>query len=386
MGKKIEISDLMINNILLDSKYLSLRKLSKKYSYDKNVIIRILKTNNNDDFYDNIDHIVCKKTNKIFYDIKNNSGILTKHLKSINIYDDIDNLTNYIKLFNIFIGNVNLISFNKFLRTLRIRFEKKIMFNGLIKYYFPTKNKYIFFIENNKIKNNNKIRPILFFKIKNRYDNSIFIYEDEWLNKKEIVELKIKIILNSLKLEKIFARKCIINEITPKIKNDFLNKNHIQGTTNSTISLGAYYNNELVAVMTFTNYRNLTNDKIKFDYELNRFATNIKYHVIGIGGKLLKHFLNKYGKNSSILSFGDRRHVLNSKNNIYNALNFTLVGISKHDYTYIKNDSINRVHKITMQTKFKRLNINVKEFEYYERNGFKKIWDCGKYKFRYQSE
>ena len=51
---------------------------------------------------------------------------------------------------------------------------------------------------------------------------------------------------------------------------EFLDKNHIQGRTGFTVGLGAYYNNELVGVMTFK--------KEKEGYwDLNRFASAFSY-------------------------------------------------------------------------------------------------------------
>ena len=80
----------------------------------------------------------------------------------------------------------------------------------------------------------------------------IHIFEDEWFAKKEIVKNTLKNILGCDNSERIHARKCIIKEITPKEKNDFLNQFHILGQDSSVIKLGAFYNEELVSVMSFS--------------------------------------------------------------------------------------------------------------------------------------
>lgn len=384
MGKKVNINNKTKIAIINNVDNLSIRQLGKKYSLSKNVIYRILKNSN--DEYGNIDYLICKKTHKIIKDVRNNSGIVTKHIN--NVYDinvKKISLDEYSKYFTIFYNNKNIIKFNKFIDDIRIKYNKKILFNGLTKYYFPTKDKTIFFIETEKIINNDKIKPILFFKLKDRYEQSIFIYEDEWYYSEDIIKNKIKLILEISKLPKIYARKCVIKEIKPKLKNNFLKHNHVQGTTNASMSYGAYYDNLLVAVMTFTNHNNMGKSNTDYDFELNRFATNINYHVIGIGGKLLKHFLI-VKNNPTIISFGDRRHVLSAHNNIYRKLGFKLNKISKHDYYYVKDGEIERNHKITMQIKFKKSRDYklYKEKEYYETNNFKKIWDCGKYRFKFE--
>lgn len=373
MGKKKEISNETINKIIDDSKFLSIRKLSTKFLLNKNTIIRIL---NNKKINNNIEYYICKKTKKKFFDIENKSGSLTKHLSSL--YDNV-NMSNINLYFDVKYSNNNVVNFSKYINSLRITYEKKELFSGLHKYTFKSKNVIIFFIENNKISLNKKIKPIFLFKLKERYINSIFIYEDEWSLNSNIVQIKIKTLLNINKSEKIFARKCNISIINEAQKKTFLNKYHIQGTCNSTINYGAFYNDKLIAVMTFTTYRNMTNDAIKFDYELNRFATNINYLAVGVGSKIFKSFLKSINGHGIIVSYGDRRWVKTHKKNLYTELNFKLNQISKHDYTYIKPNSINRIHKITVQQQIKNNNINEKELLEY-----KKIWDCGKYRYTYR--
>ena len=369
MGKKIKIEKNIINSILIDSKNLSIRKLANKYSFNKNVIIRILNEENNKLKNKNIEYIICKKTNKIFYDVNNKSGIITKHLNSQNILFDKET---YLKNFNIKHNDENEIEFEKYLNSLRKKYNKKVVINGINKYYFKSKNIYIFFIKNNIIINNNKIKPIFLSKLNDRYNSSIFFYLDEWIYKKNIVKSKIEYSLYLNNKIKIYARKCIIKHINSKEKNNFLEKNHIQGKCKSNLHYGAYYNNNLVAVMCFTTNRGLTNDIIEFDYELNRFATDINFYVIGIASKMFNFFKKEIEKNKTILSFGDKRFLLNRKQNLYTKLNFDLYGKSKHDFYYIENNSILRKHKFGIQIKNKLIQNN---------KIYKKLWDCGKYKY-----
>ena len=56
----------------------------------------------------------------------------------------------------------------------------------------------------------------------------IHIFEDEWENKKEIVKSKISYLLKCKNNNKIYARKCYVEELDTKYKNLFLNDNHIQ--------------------------------------------------------------------------------------------------------------------------------------------------------------
>ena len=209
----------------------------------------------------------------------------------------------------------------------------------------------------------------------------IQIFEDEWINHREICESKLRQICGLNRNSKIFARKCKVVEITDK--NDvyeFLDKNHIQGRTGFTIALGAYYNNELVGVMTFK--------KEKEGYwDLNRFATDINYQCIGIGGKLFKHFIRNYPF-IEIKSFADRRWTTDPKNNLYTKLGFEFDSYVVPTYWYCKDGEIIRHHKFSFRKQIlhKRygLPLDLKESEMAERLGYTRIWDCGLIKYVYR--
>ena len=109
-----------------------------------------------------------------------------------------------------------------------------------------------------------------------------------------------------------------MKEISSKDKNEFLNKYHIQGEDKSKVKLGLFYQDELVAVMSFGKPRFNKN----YEWELIRYATS--KHVIGGAGKLLKYFERIY-KPKSIITYADRRF---SQGNMYFQLGFKLNHIS----------------------------------------------------------
>lgn len=126
----------------------------------------------------------------------------------------------------------------------------------------------------------------------------IHIFEHEWINKQEIIKSKLKALFN-VEQTKIYARKCLIKEISNTEKNDFLNQYHIQGADKSKVKLGLYFKDELIAVMTFGKPRFNKN----YEYELIRYATSKQ--VIGGASKLLKYFERNY-KPESIITYADR--------------------------------------------------------------------------------
>ena len=208
----------------------------------------------------------------------------------------------------------------------------------------------------------------------------IQIFEDEYMNHKDIVYNKIKHILKlDIDLPKVPGRKCVVKEVTKSEAEEFLSKYHIQGFVGSKIYLGAFYNDELVAVMTFKSTDN------KGNWELTRFASNYNYICQGIGGKLFKYFINNYNP-EEIKSFADRRWTVDEENNIYTKLGFKLEGYTNPDYHYFKEeDGLIRQHKFAFRKK--RLNkkyglpLSMTETEMTEYLGYNKIYDCGLIKY-----
>lgn len=198
----------------------------------------------------------------------------------------------------------------------------------------------------------------------------IHIFEDEWTEKKEIVK---SIILSKLgKLpNRLYARKCEIKLLDSKICNNFLNDNHLQGSCNSSIKLGLFYNNELVSCMTFGK-RKITG---KSTFELLRFCNKLNYFIIGGASKLFKYFLNNYNTNC-ITTYADRRY---SNSNFYEQLGFEFSHNSNPSYWYFKEK---REHRSKyMKHKLSKLlddfDPNKTEYQNMLVNGYTKIWDCG---------
>ena len=202
----------------------------------------------------------------------------------------------------------------------------------------------------------------------------IHIFENEWINNREIVEAKLKHILGcDDKSQKVFARKCVVNEIDKSISKQFLDKNHIQGFGAATKHFGCFYNNELVGVMSFKKERK-DSDK----WELTRFASDITKHCVGVGGKLFKYFVKSYNP-IEIKSFADRRWSINN-NNLYIKLGFKLDKILKPDYHYTNNklDFFHKFHfrKEALNKKY-GLPLTMTENEMTQELGYYKIWNCG---------
>ena len=204
----------------------------------------------------------------------------------------------------------------------------------------------------------------------------IQIFEDEYIDNKELVLGKIKHIINHDNLQKIGARKCSVSEIDYNDAKLFLNENHIQGQSKATVYIGAKYNDELIGVMNFVKYKDN-------EWELNRFATDRKYICQGVGSKLFSHFIKNYNP-SVIKSFADRRWT-SQEENLYLKLGFELESILEPDYRYVVSGTYKRIHKFNFrkQTLHKKygFDLSLTESQMAEKLNAYKIWDCGLLKY-----
>lgn len=210
------------------------------------------------------------------------------------------------------------------------------------------------------------------------YDNCIIYNYFELKNHKNLIKDKIdKIKFQNQK--KINARDCIIRYIDSKIKNDFLNEYHIQGTDKSQIYCGGYYNDELVSVMTFDNKKNMNGGILDNEYDLSRFSIKNGCIIVGIFNKMLSKFINDYSP-KKIISFADL-NLVNRYNNIYEKNMFKLVKTIRPDYKiYLKNKN-ELFHKFTYGNRFIK-NAEISENTKSEIiNNSIKLWNCGKLKY-----
>ena len=202
----------------------------------------------------------------------------------------------------------------------------------------------------------------------------IHIWEDDWLHKTEIVKSQITNILN-LTPNKLWARRCVVKELSQKESQIFLNENHIQGNVSSNVKIGLFYNSDLVCVMTFDKYEG-RKKMSENEWNLNRFCNKLGLLVVGGASKLLQFFIRKYNPNR-IISYADRDW---STGVMYTKIGFLLTGIGSPDYKYLVEGR--RVHKSRFRKS--RLGYTIKESDWVKSKGISKVWDCGKLKFEIQ--
>lgn len=205
----------------------------------------------------------------------------------------------------------------------------------------------------------------------------ITIFEDEFVNNRELVFSRLKNILSAGASKVVYARKCVVCEISTKEAKDFCNRNHIQGYGGGAdIKLGAFYNNALVSVMTFSKPSLAKGSKnaTASEWELHRFCSEIDTVVVGMASKILKYFEINY-EWKRIFSYADCRW---SVGNVYEKIGFTFIGRTKPNYWYIKKQ--NRLHRFALR-KNKSDPKDMTEWEIRKAQGWNRIWDCGNLRY-----
>jgi len=201
------------------------------------------------------------------------------------------------------------------------------------------------------------------------------IYDLEWIHKKDIWKSVLNSKMNNT--NRIYARKCSIKEVNSLDSKEFLDKNHLQGSINSKIKLGLYYNNELVQLMTFGVARR-SKWKGENHYELYRMCSLLNTTVIGGASKLLKYFERNYNP-ELIISYANRRW---SQGNVYEKLGFEFIENTIPNYTYLNKTtyklySRHQFQKHKLKDKLEVFDENLTEKENMLNNDYRILYDCG---------
>lgn len=196
------------------------------------------------------------------------------------------------------------------------------------------------------------------------------IFEDEWLFSRQIVESsllsKLGLLINS-----IYARDTTI--VSNVLTTNFIQNNHIQGSSKAKYHYALQYGSEIVAAM---QVQDTTNGLL-----ISRYCSSAR--VVGGFGKLFAH-LRKLFPTKNIYTFADHRW---SDGNLYIKHQPDEIVILDPDYCYAGPGCNNkRVHKFNfrhkhLRTRLKSYNPTLTEVQNCNNNGMWRIWDCGKTKY-----
>ena len=186
------------------------------------------------------------------------------------------------------------------------------------------------------------------------------IFSDEWEFKRDICKSMIK---NRLGIcNRIWARKCKVVDLSKKEFEDFMKKNHISGSVNSSVRLGLSYNEEIVTAIGFRKPRQ---KKWAGYYEISRFASLQDHVVVGGLSRLIKLFLSNY--KVKIMTYADRRF---GEGLGYEKVGFKYIGNTGIDYWY--SDGIQRFDRFIVKA-----DKDMSEREKAAMMNLYKVWGCG---------
>jgi hypothetical protein len=209
--------------------------------------------------------------------------------------------------------------------------------------------------------------------------NLLIIWEDDWKNKRQILESIIKNKLNLIQ-SKNYARDCLIKEVNNKDAKVFLDNNHIQGNSSSSVRLGLYKDEELLSLMTFGKKRMIlrSSSRNENEYEMIRFCTKLNTLVIGGFSKLFKYFLTNY-KPMQIISYASLDLF---SGNIYKEHKFLEVGFNLN-YWWATNKRYPRSNFMKYKLIKEGFDPSKTEDEIMTERGYIKIWGAGNLKYEY---
>lgn len=224
----------------------------------------------------------------------------------------------------------------------------------------------------------------LLARYRNEAKYSVLLFADELADNPELIQRKFAHYCSVNTATKIGARELRIGTPSKAEKKALLDANHVQGNDNAQVNLGAYLDNKLVAVMTFSHPRVALGQKGKKDrtgiWELSRFCTDVNYRIPGVASRLLKHFQRNYSW-KEIYSYADKRW---SVGNMYTQLGFELVADNPPDYFYVVGGV--RKHrwnyrKDVIKNTLPNYDPALTEYQNMQNHGFWRVWDCGTLKY-----
>ena len=208
-------------------------------------------------------------------------------------------------------------------------------------------------------------------KCQERGINLIQIFEDEWLQKRDIVESLLK---QALCKPKISSDNCSIVSISYDEKSKFLDLHHLRGNEPSASHFaGMFHDNKLIGVITAKQSGDCS--------EITRicFTENISG-----GSAALIQFVQSELVTKSIIISVDRNWM-----NIVNCTvhGFTQSKITDPDYLYVNSHSAKRFAYENLENSLETIKIDstLSEWENMKSNGFDRIWDCGQTIFAKQT-
>lgn len=208
----------------------------------------------------------------------------------------------------------------------------------------------------------------------NREDGSHFfpIFPHEWKDRANQIYNHIASYTSSK--YRVYARKCMVTDISRQQARAFCDLYHIQGTNPLFVKgWGIFHNKELLGILSLgRHHRNIP------VMLLDRLCFKREVQVVGGATKLFSAAKSWAGSCNvpEIVSFSDNRW---STGNVYKAMEFTLDKELSPDYFYVdKNDYCKFYSKQSQKKSNTGCPSHITESEWAKRHGLLRVYDAGK--------
>lgn len=173
-----------------------------------------------------------------------------------------------------------------------------------------------------------------------------------------------------------------ISEAKKAAKRSSWNKGLKLSSDKAKLRYGAFFNDILVAVMTFKP-TSFVKGGDGSEWELSRFAVCNYSNIPGIASKMLKRF-NADNNNPPLISYADARW---SVGNVYTSIGFKFAGTTPPSYWYVDtNEWATREHrsrhmKHLILKRYPNSDPTKTEWEIMQDHKWDRVWDCGTLKY-----
>ena len=208
----------------------------------------------------------------------------------------------------------------------------------------------------------------------------VHLWQDCWTTKKAIVQSRISMLCRLCAC--IHARKTSVRRIARDLAFEFLETNHLQSFVDARYNYGLFYDDELVAVASFSAGRNIMRNGIRVrSFELVRYANLLHHSVTGGLGKLIARFI-KDANPDDIMTYADLDWATGKS---YQTLNFEQTGIGKPQQFWISPAEMIRYypHRLPskLMNKFHRQDKYDNIDDFLKDKGYIKIYNAGSMKY-----
>ncbi len=204
------------------------------------------------------------------------------------------------------------------------------------------------------------------------------VFEDEWLDKQELVIHTISRALGAATLSACGARETRLTEVSHADVAKFYQENHLMGSAGAEHHLVLTRSGNIVAAASLSRTRAIFGrSRPDNEVELVRFCVDRRMVVHGALAKLCSEVPRLFPDARRLLSYVDLRWFTGST---YRAAGFTEDGRSDPGYFYVKaQQRFHRYHfaKHTLEKSLPKFDPALSEHDNMRANNYKRLYDCG---------